>query len=155
MTTGQRILVIAAFTVLALTMFWGVVFGTVVMTGGVMSVSVHEGPGGNNFSLSLPMGVIEAAVTTGTLFVDGHEIARFDADLSAELEEWGPVLREMLEVLDDCPDVTFVEVDDRGDRVRIFKEDGELKVEVDDSEVTVRVSIPARAASRTVGRLLS
>ena len=112
-------------------------------------------PGGNRFSLSLPMGVIEAAVTTGTLFIDGEEIARFDADFSAELEEWGPVLAEMLEVLDDCPDVTFVVVDDRGAYVRIYKEGGDLKIEVDDSDVTVRVSLPARAASRTMSRLLT
>ena len=65
------------------------------------------------------------------------------------------MVRELLEVLEDCPDVTFVEVEDDSDWVRVSKKRGKLIVEVEESATSIRISIPTRSIARTVNRLTS
>jgi hypothetical protein len=48
-----------------------------------------------------------------------------------------------------------VDIVDGSDHVRVVKEGGSLLVEVHDSDVDLRVSIPTRSIRRTVGRLVS
>ena len=59
----------------------------------------------------------------------------------------------MVEALADCPDVTLVEVQDGSEHVRVYKENGVLKVDVDDDDVRVRISVPTRAVERNAKRL--
>jgi len=70
-----------------------------------------------------------------------------------ELGEWGPMLHAILEELDDLPDCTLVEVEDGRTTVRVYKERGALKVQVDDEDVHVKVSVPMRSARRTLSKV--
>jgi len=72
------------------------------------------------------------------------------------IEEWMPVLRVVTEELDRYPDVTFVEVDDGYDHVRVYKRDGALHVDVHSPREEVEIVIPAktvRLALETLGNL--
>ena len=65
-------------------------------------------------------------------------------------------MREMLEVIEECPDVTFVEVVDGDEHVKVFKQGRYLKVSVDDGDqFSVQVSLPARSVRQTIARLVS
>ena len=127
---------------------WALLIGAVFAWGGVMTVHL-DNPDGPNFAVPLPMAVVDAAVSTGELVFD---------DLRLDLGEWEPMVAEVMAVIEDCPDVTFIEVEDHGDYVRVAKEDGYLKVEVSEDGAEgakFRVSLPARVATRTISRLIS
>jgi hypothetical protein len=124
--------------------------GAVLAWGGVATVQVLEN-GKSEMTVPIPMAVVEAAVASGDLFFDVEEHLQAEADLG----EWGPLVREILAALDECPDVVLVEVVDGSDHVRVAKEGGSLLVEVNDSKVHLRVSVPTRSVRRTVARLVS
>jgi hypothetical protein len=130
-----------------------VLIGAVYAWGGVMTVSVEDRD--ENFSLYLPMpvAVVDAAVATTDWVLDEEELLQLHADL--DLGEWAPMVREMLEVLDDCPDATLVEVEDGDVWVRVRKKRGKLVVEVEEPSISIKVSVPTRSIRRTVSRLTS
>ena len=143
---------IAAFFGVAI-LSWVVLIGAVYAWGGVMTVSVEDRD--ENFSLYLPMpvAVVDAAVATTDWVLDEEELLQLHADL--DLGEWAPMVREMLEVLDDCPDATLVEVEDGDVWVRVRKKRGKLVVEVEEPSTSIKVSVPTRTIRRTVSRLTS
>jgi len=51
-------------------------------------------------------------------------------------------------------DVTFVEVLDHGDHVRVAKKGGKIRVEVRDPDISLNVAVPIRPIRRTVSALL-
>lgn len=143
MTTTKKILLILGSAFCLCVLGWVVLVGAVYAYGGVMTVRV-DNPNGPDLSIPVPMAVVDAALATGELVLD---------DIHMEFGEWGPMLREILEVIDDCPDVTFVEVEDHGDHVRVAKEGGYLRVEVTEHGrhgVNVQVSLPTRSIARLV-----
>lgn len=146
-TTKKVFLVIgSAFGICVLC--WVLLVGAVYALGGVMTVRV-DNPNGPDLAIPVPMAVVDAALATGEFAFENVHL---------DIGEYGPMLRAMMEVIEDCPDVTFVEVEDHGDYVRVAKEGGYLKVEVKERGshgVNVRVSLPTRFASRTVARLVS
>lgn len=149
---GRRILVVLAATLGVVVFSWVVLVGALYAWGGVMTVRVQDHQEGLNLYLPVPVALIDAATAT-TRWVAPSES---HLDLSVEMKllgDWGPFAQSVLEALDEAPDITFVEVDDDSTRVRVRKERGVLKVEVDDEDVSVRVSIPARAVHRNVKRL--
>ncbi len=126
---------------------WVLLVGAVYAWGGVLTVRV-DNPRGPDIAIPVPMAVVDAALTTGEFAFD---------DIELDIGEYGPALRAIMEVIEDCPDVTFVEVEDHGDYVRVAKEGRYLKVEVRERGshgVNVSVSLPTRFASRTVSRLV-
>jgi hypothetical protein len=80
-------------------------------------------------------------------------LLQIHADL--DLGEWGPMVRELLEELDDCPDFTLVEVKEDDVWVRVRKKRGKLVVEVEEPSTSIKVSVPTRTIRRTVSRLTS
>ena len=137
----------AGFAVLILS--WVVLIGAVYAWGGVMTVHVQDRNEGINLYLPVPLAVVDAAVATTGFVVPSEEL--FDIDV--ELGEWEPMVRGLVEALDDCPDVTLVEVEDASLHVKVYKEHGVLKVDVDEDDVRVRVSVPTRAVERNAKRL--
>ncbi|MFQ5525689.1 MAG: hypothetical protein ACE5GX_05450 [Thermoanaerobaculia bacterium] len=147
MSTTKKVLLVVGSAFGICVLCWVLVVGAVYAWGGVMTVKV-DNPNGPNLNIPVPMAVVDAALATSEIALE---------EVRIEIGEYGPMLAAMMEVIEDCPDVTFVEVEDRGDHVRVFKEDGYIKVEVNERGhhgVNVRVSIPARFASRTVARLV-
>ncbi len=153
MASGRRIvtLIVAGLGVIILS--WVLVIGTVYAWGGVMTVKVQDREDNFNLYLPIPMAVVEAAVATTDWVLDEEDLLQIHADV--DLGEWAPMVRELLDVLEDCPDVTFVEVEDDSDWVRISKKRGKLIVEVEEPAISIRVSIPTRSIARTVHRLTS
>ena len=137
----------AGFAVLILS--WVVLIGAVYAWGGVMTVHVQDRSEGFNLYLPVPVAMVDAAVATSGFVLPSEEF--FDIDV--ELGEWEPMVRGIVEALDDCPDVTLVEVEDGSEHVRVYKEHGVLKIDVDEDDVRVRVAIPTRAVERNAKRL--
>jgi len=141
------LIVAAVFAVVILS--WVALIGAVYAYGGVATVRVQDASEGLNLYVPIPMALVDAAVTTGTWVVPEEDWL----DLDVELGDWGPMVRAMLEELDDLPDVTLVEVEDGLTRVRVYKENGAIKVRVDDEDVHVKVSVPMRSARRTLSKV--
>ena len=156
MTRGQKFFAIAGGTVAVIILGWVLLVGVVFAWGGVATVSIHSGDGGPNLYLPIPLALVNAAVATGRQVVDVDHLIDIEAHIGAELGDWGPMVREMLEVIEECPDVTFVEVVDGDQHVKVFKQGRYLKVSVDDGDqFSVQVSLPARSVRQTIARLVS
>jgi hypothetical protein len=151
MSVGQKVLVGALVAVVMVFASWGMVFAAVWTAGGLVTVAVDPGDRMGEFKIAVPMAVIEGAVLATRTATNGEPFAHLDA----EFGEWGPLVREVLSVLDDMPSATLVEVVERDTRVRIAKRGGRLVVDVDDVDVSVQVSMPVRPAVRTLQRLLA
>ncbi len=144
MTTTKKVLLILGSAFGLCVLGWVVLVGAVYAYGGVMTVRV-DNPNGPDLAIPVPMAVVDAALATGEMALD---------DIHVELGEYGPMLREILAVIDDCPDVTFVEVEDGFDHVRVAKEGGYLLVEVNEHRghgMNIKVSLPTRSIARLVG----
>lgn len=135
------------FAVLILS--WVVLIGAVYAWGGVMTVQVQDRNEGFNLYLPVPVAVVDAAMATGGMVLPSERLLDIDVDLG----EWEPMVRGIVEALDDCPDVTLVEVQDGSAHVRVYKEHGVLKVDVDEDDVRVRVAVPTRAIERNAKRI--
>lgn len=143
MTTTKKVLLVLGSALGLCILGWVVLVGSVYAWGGVMTVRI-DNPSGPDLSIPVPMAVVDAALATGEMVFE---------DIHLNLGAYGPMLREILEVIDDCPDVTFVEVEDGGDHVRVFKEGGTLRVEVKERGrhgINVTVSLPTRSIARLV-----
>lgn len=143
------IVVSAIFGVVVLS--WVALIGAVYAWGGVATVRVQDQGEGVNLYVPVPMALVDAAVTTSAWVIPEEEWL----DMHVELGSWGPMVQEMLAELDDLPDFTLVEVEDDSTHVRVYKENGALKVSVDDDEVHVKVSLPMRSARRTLSKVAS
>ena len=146
----KKTLIVIGASLTVVVVGWVMLVGAVLAWGGVATVNLVE-ENGTRVTVPIPMAVVEAAVVSGDLLFDIEDHLNVELDLG----EWGPLVREMLKELDECPDAVLVEVVDGSDHVRVVKEGGSLRVEVTDSEVDLRVSIPTRSIRRTVGRLVS
>lgn len=145
--TRKTLLVVGAAFGLCL-LGWVALVGAVYAWGGVLSVRV-DNPAGPDLSLPVPLAVVDVAMAAG-----GVTLEHVPAEIALEIREYAPMLRELVEVIEDCPDVVFVEVEDRGDEVRISKRKGRLFVEVRErgpGGVDVEVSMPVRSVARLVG----
>lgn len=144
MTPTKKVLLVLGSAFGLCILGWVLLVGAVYAWGGVMMVRI-DNPSGPDLSIPVPMAVVDVALATGELVFE---------DIHLNLGEYGPMLREILEVIDDCPDVTFVEVEDGGDHVRVAKEGGTLRIVVEEhgrDGVSVTVSLPMRSIGRLLG----
>jgi hypothetical protein len=75
------------------------------------------------------------------------------ANASRDIRPWLPVVRAALDGLGESEDMTFVEVEERDEHVKVAKSGGSIVVDVDDPDETVHVSTPIRAISSTVEQI--
>lgn len=75
------------------------------------------------------------------------------AQASREIRPYLPTIRAAIEALRESEDMTFVEVKEPGQHVRVAKSGGSIVVDVDDEENTVHVSTPIRVMSSTIEEL--
>ena len=75
------------------------------------------------------------------------------ADHTQEILPWLPTIRASLDALSEADDITFVEVKEPGQKVRVAKSGGSIVVDVNDNDETVHVSTPIRAMSSAIEEL--
>lgn len=145
----RRVLIIVAASLTVAVVGWVALIGSVLAWSGVATVRVAE-QNGHRVSVPIPMAIVEAAVASSEILLDPQ-----DLDLEVDLGEWAPLAREVLAVLDECPDAVLVEVQDRGEYVRVEKSGRYLVVSVRDDEIDLEVRVPTKSVRRTVTRLVS
>jgi len=151
MRVGQKILIAVLVAAVMVVASWGVVFASMWQAGGMVTVAVDPGRDGPAFKILVPMAAIEGVLMAADVATDGRPFV----DLERELGDWGPLVSELMDLVEDSPNVTFVEVIDHETQVRVAKRRGRLVVDVDDDDVSVHVSMPVRPAVRSLRRLLT
>ncbi len=155
MTTRQRIFTYIAASVGVLILGWTVLIAGVYFLGGVATVEIAERSEGMNLSFPVPMALIHAATATGQVFFLDELIEEIEIETGGRFSEYGPAVLGILEVLDDVPNGTvFVSVEDDEESVRISKERGKFRVQVDSPEIFVKVAVPTRSVKRIVGQIV-
>jgi hypothetical protein len=155
MTRGQRFLTYAAATLGVVVLGWVVLIAGIYLYGGVATVSVVEHHEGVRLHLPIPMALIHAAAATSHVFFLDELIDEIEIETGGRFGEWAPAVLEIVEALGDVPNgTTLVSVDDGRERVRVAKERGKFRIEVDAEDVSVRVSVPVRSVERLVAELV-
>lgn len=86
--------------------------------------------------------------------IAAHFVPRRDLEnASRDIQPWLPLVRASLDGLSESEDMTFVEVKERDEHVRVAKSGGSIVVDVDDPNEMVHVSTPIRAISSTVEQI--
>jgi hypothetical protein len=75
------------------------------------------------------------------------------AEHAHEIQPWLPTIRASLDALSESDDITFVEVKEPGQNVRVAKSGGSIVVDVNENDETVHVSTPIRAMSSAIEEL--
>ncbi len=150
----RRILIVTAAAVVFLVLGWATILGLLLTVGGVATVQLHDRSEGIRLFLPVPMAVVSATAATAGFLSPMHadELIEIDGDL--DLEEWEPFVDALFAGLEECPDVTFVEVEEHGDHVRVAKRGGKIRIEVRDPDISLNVSLPIRPVRRTVAALM-
>jgi hypothetical protein len=113
---------------------------------GSFHVAVHEaGPGGDDFSITLPGLLVNAAIALCPVPAD--------AEWNARLAEITPALSAVASQLASMPDAVLVDVRDGGGTVRIEKLGPNLLIRVSSDEERVEVSVPVDSVRRLVRKL--
>lgn len=146
---AKKVLVVVAASLTVVVVGWVLMIGTVLAWSGIAMVRFAE-RGGPQVTLPIPMAVVEAAVSGGALLHADRNL-----EIGVDLGQWAPMTREVLAVLDDCPDVVLVEVEDGSTLVRVEKRGGDLLIRVKDTDLDLSVSVPTRSVRRTAARLTS
>jgi len=129
-----------------------------VMTSPMLRVHVVEkGRDPVTVRVAVPAAVVAAGLAVATHLVpdDAWDEARreVEAELAEMPPELRPVLTEMVRQLGAMPDATLVEVEDRGETVRVDVRRGELRVSVRAADADVDVAVPLALLERTAALL--
>ncbi len=120
-------------------------FATAVAATGTVTVSVHEqGADGVNLYIPVPALLIDLAVFAAPRLMPEDALA----EMRAEIAPFRDGLEALAQELENCPEGVLVEVQTPTEHVRIAKTWRSFEVEVDSDDADVRVSVPARLASR-------
>jgi hypothetical protein len=129
-----------------------------VVTGSLVTISVHERePDGIDLYLPVPAGLVEATLTMAPVVFsalgDRHLEHEFE-QLRLELDEMLPAIEAILAELEDLPSATLVEVEGSGESVRVSKVRGAIQIRVEEDGTRVNVTVPTRVF-RAVGGFLT
>jgi len=113
---------------------------------GTFHVAIHQaGPDGNDFSITLPGLIVDAAIALCPVPAD--------AELNARLAEFTPALRAVASQLASMPDAVIVDVKDDGGTVRIEKSEGNLLIRVNSRDERLEVAVPVESVRRLMRKL--
>jgi hypothetical protein len=125
------------------------VLGTAVVAGAALSsqgfihVSVNErAADGHHINLIVPAALVPVTLK----FVPRQNLAEAAQNIRANMA----LIDAALPALEECPDGVFVEVTEPGEHVRVAKRGGSIVIDVRDSDETVHVSVPLRAAESAI-----
>ncbi len=123
-------------------------FATAVAVTGTVTVRVQEqGDDGVNLYIPVPALLIDLAVFVASRAMPDDALA----EIRAEIAPFRDGLEALAEELETCPSGVLVDVQTPDEHVRITKDWRSFEVEVDSEDANVRVSVPARLASRLLG----
>ncbi len=122
-------------------------FATAVAATGTVTVSVHE-PGADGVHLYIPVPalLIDVAIFAAPRLMPEEALA----EARAEIEPFRAGLEALAEELESCPSGVLVDVQTPDEHIRVTKSWRSFEVEVDSEDADVRVSVPARLASRVL-----
>ncbi len=122
-------------------------FATAVAATGTVTVRIHErGDDGVNLYIPVPALLIDLAVFAAPRLMPEDALAEVRAEIAPFRQE----LEAIAEELENCPNGVLVEVLTPTEHVRVSKTWRSFEVEVDSDDADVRVSVPARLASRVL-----
>ena len=122
-------------------------FATAVAATGTVTVSVHEqGDDGVRVYVPVPALLIDLAVFAAPRLMPADALA----EVRAEIEPFRAGLEALAREIEDCPSGVLVDVQTPDEHIRVTKNWRSFEVEVDSEDTDVRVSIPARLASRVL-----
>jgi hypothetical protein len=120
--------------------------GSVALSEGLVHVSVHQkAADGTHLSLVVP-GVL---APIALYWVPRSHLQQ----AGGQLRPWMPAIRAAVEEMKNEPDMTYVEVVQADQHVKVSKIGGAVNVDVDDPNETVHVSTPLRAIGSTLEEL--
>ena len=113
---------------------------------GSVRVAVHEtGPGGSNFSMTLPGLLVNTAIALCPV--------PSDAEFKEHMLEVAPALHAVAGRLTTLPDVVLVDVKNDGGTVRIEKSGPDLVIRVVSYTERVEIAIPVDSVRRLMEKL--
>ncbi len=150
MTRPAKVLTIVALALLALPVGAALLLAGSLVTHGVVTVNVNETKaGGSHLYLPVPAGLLY-------LGMDLLPLLDHDGDLSRarrEIGPWAPVAVAALQSLEDCPDAVLVDIEEKGQTVKIVKKGRSIEIQVHDPDGDVQVSLPAHLFTRVARQL--
>jgi hypothetical protein len=128
----------------------GLLVAATLVHAGVAMVDVHDkGADDVHVIVPVPAALLDLGAESLPLWLPEAERAR----LHTRLAPWAPALRAVARELEECPDVTFVEVSSPDGHVRVAKRGRRLTVRVEAPDADVNVSLPAATLSRLLGAI--
>ncbi len=122
-------------------------FAAAVAATGTVTVSVHEqGEDGVRLYIPVPALLLDLAVFAAPRLMPEDALA----EARAEIAPFRAGLEAFAEELENCPSGLLVEVQTPTEHIRVTKSWRSFEVEVDSIDADVRVSVPARLASRVL-----
>jgi len=151
MTRPAKVLTIVALALLAIPVGATLLLAGSLAVHGVVTVKVNETKeGGTHLYLPVPAGLLYLGMDLLPLLDRKGEIAK----ARHEIGPWGPVAAAALQSLDDCPDAVLVDVEERGEIVKIVKAGRSIEIQVHDGDGDVHVSLPAGLFSRIARQIV-
>lgn len=132
--TGRVVLTVTIAIVLLTLGVASAVWALVIKPDAILVGVVEKGWHGDRVSVAIPAGPVEAVVKVAVL---GH------CQGIPEVEEWRPALESIAASLNGVQNATLVAVTTDDESVRILKQNGELRIEVDTDDARVHVNFPA------------
>lgn len=146
MKSGERL---ALAIILGLALLVGGIAGATAYAwhrAGSVHLALHEtGPDGNDFSITLPGLLVNAAIALCPVPAD--------AELNARLAELTPALRAVASQLASMPDAVLVDARDADGTVRIEKSGPNLLIRVVSEEERLEVAFPIESVRRLMRKL--
>jgi hypothetical protein len=145
MTRPAKVLIIVALALLAVPVGATLLLAGSLVTHGVVTVQVNETKqGGTHLYLPVPAGLLYLGMDLLPLFDRDGELSK----ARREIGPWAPVVAAALESIDDCPDAVLVDVQERGETVKIVKQGRSIEIQVHGNDGDVHVSLPAHLFTR-------
>ncbi len=120
-------------------------FGAAVAATGTVTVSVHErAEDGVSLYIPVPALLLDLAVFAAPRLMPEEALA----EARAEIAPFRQGLEAFAEELEKCPEGLLIDVRTPTEHVRVAKTWRSFEVEIDSDDADVRVSVPARLASR-------
>lgn len=122
-------------------------FATAVAATGTVTVSVQErGVDGMRLYLPVPALLVDFLVFVAPRVIPDEALA----EVREEIAPFRAGLDELVEEIASCPQGVLVDVQTGDEHIRISKGWRSFTIEVDSDDADIRVSVPARLASRVM-----
>lgn len=120
-------------------------FGAAVAATGTVTVSVHEsGPDGVRLYIPVPALLLDLAIFAAPRLMPEEALA----EAREELAPFREGLATLADEIERCPSGVLVDVKTPDEHIRVTKGWRSFEIAVDSDDTDVRVSVPARLASR-------